>query len=72
MSSVSTCGMFSQILSIIFRPDFERHVRELKAERATKGFGWVNNPFEHHRNHDPPDQLLLALDNLDSIRRVKA
>jgi len=33
---------------------------------------WINNPFEHRRDHDPPDQLLLALDNLDSIRRVKA
>jgi len=38
MGSVSTRSLFSQILSVISRRDFERHVRDLQAERAAKGF----------------------------------
>ena len=34
----ASCSMFSQILKLIPRVEFERIVRETKAERATKGF----------------------------------
>ena len=34
----ASCSMFSQILKLIPRIEFERIVRETKAERATKGF----------------------------------
>ncbi len=33
-----TCSLFSQILSLFQRPDFARHVRELKAEYHARGF----------------------------------
>ncbi|MFC1452185.1 IS4 family transposase [Verrucomicrobiota bacterium] len=38
MSSVATRSLFSQILSIISRHEFARHVRELKGEKGAKGF----------------------------------
>jgi len=38
MGSVSTRSLFSQILSVISRRDFERHVGDLQAEKAAKGF----------------------------------
>jgi uncharacterized protein DUF4372 len=34
----ATGSLFSQILSLFQRPDFARHVRELKAERHARGF----------------------------------
>lgn len=34
----STGSLFSQILSLFQRTDFSRHVRELKAERHSRGF----------------------------------
>jgi hypothetical protein len=35
---IRTGSLFSQILSLFQRSDFERHVRELKAEHRSKGF----------------------------------
>jgi hypothetical protein len=34
-----SCSLFSQILSLFQRLDFNRHVKELGAEYRTKGFG---------------------------------
>jgi hypothetical protein len=36
---VRTSSLFSQLLSLISRHDFARHVRDLKTERHSKGFG---------------------------------
>lgn len=36
---IRTGSLFSQILSLFQRTDFARHVRELKAEHRSKGFG---------------------------------
>jgi hypothetical protein len=38
MSSVATRSLFSQILSIISRSEFQGHVRRLQGEKAAKGF----------------------------------
>ena len=35
---IRTGSLFSQILSLFQRPDFARHVRELKTEYRAKGF----------------------------------
>jgi hypothetical protein len=35
---IRTGSLFSQILSLFQRPDFARHVRELKTEHWAKGF----------------------------------
>ena len=35
---IRTGSLFSQILSLFQRPDFARHVRELKTEHRAKGF----------------------------------
>src|SRR6267378_5512158 len=35
---IRTGSLFSQILSLFQRPDFARHVRELKAEYQARGF----------------------------------
>jgi len=35
---VTHASLFTQILSLFQRPDFARHVRELKAERHARGF----------------------------------
>ena len=34
----ATASLFTQILSLFQRPDFARHVRELKSEYRSKGF----------------------------------
>ena len=35
---IRTGSLFSQILSLFQRPDFARHVRELKTEHRARGF----------------------------------
>jgi len=45
---VKTGSLFSQILSLVDREVFGRIVRDLKAEKAAKGFSWPRPGKDHY------------------------
>jgi Domain of unknown function (DUF4372) len=76
---VGHSSLFSQVLSLVNRHQFERRVKEFGAEIRTKGFSalvrwnlftyrdlreWINRPFDTPPESPPAQRQLFDLDSI--------